>query len=468
LAGGMVVAVTTFVCFRLGLQLLTPALLYLIIIVLLSLRSGFLSAAIVSFIAVGCLTYFFAPPLFSFRVSDPINLVAMAAFLTTAGVITHLVSRVRKLMQEKLQQSEAYLSEAQQLSHTGSFGWNASTGEIVWSAETFRIFDYSPTAKPGVELVLQRVHPEDIGLVRQTIERASQDGKDFAVEHRLLMPGGAVKHVHIVAHGSSHEPRKIEFVGAVMDITERKRTDDALRRTQMNLARAARLTMVGELTATIAHEVNQPLAAVVTNANACLRWLEHEPPNLEEARDAVRRIARDGHRGSEVIARIRGLLKKEHPARSRLDVNNVVQETLALARVDLQGATLETDLARGLPEVTADRIQLQQVLLNLMLNALDAMKPVSDRPRTIRIATSNQGGGMVLVAVCDSGAGLNSKQQERLFEPFHTTKPDGLGLGLSICHTIIEGHGGRLWAESNDGPGATFQFTLPAESGGTS
>lgn len=467
MAGITVVALTTLVCFRLGLPLPTPALLYLIIIVLLSLRSSFLSATVVSFIAVGCLTYFFAPPVFSFRVSDPINLVAVVTFLTAAGVITHLVAKVRKLMQEQLQQSEAYLSEAQQLSHTGSFGWKVSTGEIIWSAETFRIFEHSPTAKPSVELVLQRVHPDDFVLVKQTIERAAQDGRDFDVEHRLLMPGGSMKYVHVVAHAETHKSGKTEFVGAVMDITERKRAEEALRKMQMNLAHATRLTMVGELTASIAHEVNQPLAAVVTNANACLRWLDREPPNLDEAREAVRRITRDGNRGSEVIARIRGLLKKEQPSKARLDVNCIVRETIALARMDLQGATVETDLASGLPDVKADRVQLQQVLLNLTINAIDAMKPVTDRPRIIRIQTRSQEGRVVLVAIQDSGVGLNSEQKEQLFETFYTTKPDGLGLGLSICRSIVEEYGGRLWAESNNGPGATFQFTLPTETRGT-
>jgi signal transduction histidine kinase len=432
---------------------------------MVSLQGSFVSSAVVSFMAVGCLTYYFTPPIFSFRVGSPTDLVAVVAFLTTSAIITRLVSRVRQLMDEKLRRSEAYLAEAQQISHTGSFGWKVSTGETTWSEETFRIFQYDPTMKPTVGLVLQRVYPDDISLVKELIERASDDGKDWELEHRLLMPNGAVKHVYIVARAGKDQAGKLEFVGAVMDVTERKRAEEALRKAQANLAHVARLTTVGELTASIAHEVNQPLAAVVTNANACLRWLDHEPPNFDEVRDAIRRIVRDGNRGGDVIARIRGLLKKEQPPRALLDVNEVVQESIALARANLQGTALRTELADQLPQVTADRVQLQQVLLNLTMNAVDAMKPVTDRPHVLRIQTKYRERA-VLVAVQDSGVGLNPKGMEKLFETFYTTKPGGLGMGLSICRSIIEGHGGRLWAESNEGTGATFQFTLPIESGG--
>jgi C4-dicarboxylate-specific signal transduction histidine kinase len=282
------------------------------------------------------------------------------------------------------------------------------------------------------------------------------------------MPDGTVKFVHVVAHATNDKPGKVEFVGALMDVTARSLADEALRRAQMKLSQATRLMTMGELTASIAHEVNQPLAAVVANANAGLRWLDRETPDLTEVRDALRRIVRDGTRGSEVISRIRGLLKKEQAVRSRLNTNDIVRETLALVRVDLQGTKLETDLAGDLPEITGDRIQLQQVLLNLTVNAIDAMKPVKDRPRVLRIQTRREDGHTVLVAVQDSGVGLTPEQKEQLFEIFYTTKAEGLGMGLSICRSIIEGHGGRLWVESNGGPGATFKFTIPTENGATS
>jgi C4-dicarboxylate-specific signal transduction histidine kinase len=282
----------------------------------------------------------------------------------------------------------------------------------------------------------------------------------------LLLPEGVVKYLDVVAHAERDDSGSLEFVGAVMDITGRKRAEESLHNAQANLARIARLTTMGELTASIAHEVNQPLAAVVTNANACLRWLDRETPDLDEARDAIRRIIRDGHRGSEVIARIRALLKKEATPKEPLDINELVRETIALTRVYLQGASLQTDLARERTAVRADRVQLQQVLLNLMVNAMEAMKTVTDRPRILSIQTAEHEGNGVRVAIQDSGTGLDPMKREQLFEAFYTTKPQGMGMGLAISRSIIEGHGGRLWAEPNDGPGATFAFTLPKATGG--
>jgi len=250
---------------------------------------------------------------------------------------------------------------------------------------------------------------------------------------------------------------------------ERARTEEALERTQAELARVARATTVGELTASIAHEVNQPLAGVVTNANACLRWLAGPSPDLGEARDALRRIVRDGNRASDVIGRIRALLKKGETARMRLDINQVIQEIIKLARGEMlqRKVTLQTELAPGLPLIEADRVQLQQVLLNLINNALDALSAVNDRPRLLRIRTDKPDSRAVRVAVQDTGVGVDPQQAERLFEAFFTTKPNGLGMGLSISRSIVESHGGRLWATPNDGQGVTFQFTLPLEEGST-
>ncbi len=467
LAGMLALGLITFCCFHFHLAVPTPTFLYLIVIVLLSLRGSFLASAVVSFAAVGCLDYFFVRPIFSLRVGEPSDLVAVLAFLMTSAVITRLVSRVRKLMQEKLQRSETYLAEAQQLSHTGSFGWKVATGEIIWSAESFRIFQLDPKRKPTLELIFARIHPDDLALVKQAIEAAAMEARDFHFEHRLLLPDGAVKHLEVVAHAEKDDAGTFEYVGAVMDVTARKRAEDSLHSAQANLARIARLTTMGELTASIAHEVNQPLAAVVTNANAGLRWLDRETPDLGEVREAIRRIIRDGNRGSEVIARIRALLKKKPTPRERLDINEVVQETIALTRVYLQGASLQTELARARTAVLGDRVQLQQVMLNLMVNAMDAMKEVTDRPRRLFIQTEVQEDNCMLVAIQDTGTGLEPAQMEQLFEAFYTTKPQGMGMGLAISRSIIEGHGGRLWAEPNHGPGTTFKFTLPAVEGST-
>jgi PAS domain S-box-containing protein len=465
LAGTAVIALVAILCFKLRLSFPTPTFLCLIVIVAISLRGSFLSSTIVSLVAVGFLDYYFIPPLFSLSIGEPADIVTLLAFLTTSTTITRLVSRVRQLMEDRLRMSEAYLSEAQQLSHTGSFGWTSNTGTITWSDETFRIFGYDPGTTPTIEAILKRVHPEDVPQVKQVIERAAVEGKDWQLEHRLLMPSGDVKYVSIVARVRSDQSGRCEFVGAIMDVTERKRAEESLRKSQAHLAHVTRLTTVGELTASIAHEVNQPLAAVVTNANACMRWLSREPPDYHEVREAIRRIIRDGTRGGEVIARIRGLLKKEQAPRGLLDINDVVRETIALARVNLQGAALRIELARDIPQVKADRVLLQQVLLNLAVNAMDAMRTVTDRPHTLCIQTEYQRRA-VQVAVQDSGIGLPPKQVENLFEAFYTTKPQGLGMGLSICRSIIESHGGRLWAESKEGSGTIFKFTLPIESVG--
>jgi C4-dicarboxylate-specific signal transduction histidine kinase len=278
------------------------------------------------------------------------------------------------------------------------------------------------------------------------------------------MPDGAVKYVHVVAHAVRDESGKLEFVGAVMDVTERKRAEEALRNTQADLARFARVTTLGELTASIAHEINQPLAAIVTNGNASLRWLAGQPPNLEEARQALVRTINEGHRAGEIITRIRALASKAPPQKSWLDINETILEVLALTRSQVQKhrIALETQLATDLPLILGDRIQLQQVLLNLILNAVEAMAGASESPRQLLVSASRDGTKGVLVAVRDSGPGLEVESLEQLFETFYTTKAEGMGMGLSISRSIIEAHGGRLWATPNEGQGATFKFTLQA------
>jgi C4-dicarboxylate-specific signal transduction histidine kinase len=241
---------------------------------------------------------------------------------------------------------------------------------------------------------------------------------------------------------------------------------EALDKARSELAHVSRVASLGALTASIAHEVNQPLGAVVANANACLRWLDRQPPKLEEAKESVRQIVLDGARGSEVITGIRSLLRREQPRCIRLNVNEIVEEIIVLLRSELREVTTHTLLAENLPLVVADHVQVQQVLLNLITNSIEAMKTVLDRPRVLRIETQRHNGDTVIVTVRDSGVGLNESQKQNLFEPFYTTKPQGLGMGLSICRTIIERYGGRLWAEANEGPGATFNFSLPNEEGG--
>jgi C4-dicarboxylate-specific signal transduction histidine kinase len=466
LVGSVAIALLTFVCFRLRLNLATTAFLYLIIIVLVSLQGSFLLSAVFSLIAAGCLSYYFAPPIFSFRDADPLDSVAIAAFFVTSAVITHLVSRVRKLMQEKLQQSEAYLSQAQRLSHTGSFGWQVSTGEILWSDETFRIFEYDRTTKPTLELILQRVHPGDAPLVKRTIERALQDGKDFEHEYRLMMPDSTVKNVHVVAHASSDESAGIKFVGAVMDISAEERAGEALRRARGDLARASRVTTVGEVTASLAHEVNEPITAAVANANTCLRLLRRDPPDVEEARTAASRIVKDATRAAEIISRIRLLFKKGSPQRELVDVNEVIREMIVLLWTEATqyNILVRTELAADPAWVIGDRLQLQQLLMNLMMNAIDATKDM-DGARELIIKSQRAANEQLMVSVSDTGVGLPPQQADQIFNAFFTTKPHGAGMGLSISRSIVESHGGRLWAAENDNSprGASFCFTLPSK-----
>ena len=657
--------------------------------------------------------------------------------------------------------SEAYLAEGQRLSHAGSFGWKPSTGEIIWSEETFRIFQYDRTTKPTVELVLHRIHPEDAALAKQIVERASLDGKDFDLERRLLMPDGSVKHVHIVGHAERDASGELEFVGAVMDtteshraeealrrsesylaegqrlthtgswawqiagrvalhlseewyrvygfdpekgppareeraqrvhpedrakwqgavdraiaetsgfemefrillpdgtvkyihtaghpvlnasgdlvefvgsstdITERKRAEvllagenrllemiamgdsralildalcrlveelasgslssillvdpsanrlrhgaapslpgpyteavdglvigpcagscgtaayraepvivsdidtdplwvdyrdlalahglracwstpmlssagkvlgtfaiyyreprsptaldhsvirqivhlasiaverkqaeealEALRQAQADLARVSRMTTMGELTASLAHEVNQPIAAAVTNANTCLRWLTRDHPDLEEARAAAMRIIKDGTRAAEIIKRTRLLFKKSTPERELVDVNEAVREMIVLLHSEATRYSIlfRTDLAADLPQVMGDRVQLQQVLMNLMMNGIEAMKDM-DGARELAIESKRGENEHILVSVSDTGVGLPPQQADQIFNAFFTTKVQGTGMGLSISRTIVESHGGRLWAADNSPRGASFCLTLPA------
>src|SRR6266403_400758 len=521
-----------------------------------------------------------------------VTFIVLGLAVLTAWVDRRFAAQTLELQEEKLQRSEAYLAEAQRLSHTGSFGWRVSTGEKLWSEETFRIFQYDRTTKPTEELVLQRVHPEDAARVKRTLERASQDGKDFDHEYRLMMPDGSIKYVHVVAHALRDESGSIEFVGAVtdatdtkrveealrrsesylaeaqrlthtgswawrvagggalhlseewyriygfepeegmsawekrlqrvhpedrakwqgavdraigeksdyevedrivlpsgtvkyvhtvghpvlnasgdlvqfvgssMDITEGKRAEESLRQAQADLARVNRVTTMGELTASLAHEVNQPIAAAVTNANSCLHWLADDVPNLDKARTAAMRIVKDGTRAAEIVSRIRLLFQKGTPQWQSVDVNEIIGEMAVLLRGEAMrySISLRTELAADLPQVIGDRVQLQQVLMNLIMNSIDAMKDV-DGARELVIKSQRAENEQLQVCVSDTGVGLPPEQADQIFNAFFTTKPHGTGMGLRISRSIVETHGGRLWAADNFPRGASFYLALPA------
>jgi PAS domain S-box-containing protein len=367
----------------------------------------------------------------------------------------------------ELRRSEALLAGAQQLSQTGSFGWKVSKDELVWSEETFRIFGYDRTTKPNVKLALQRVHPDDLALVEQAVERAAKDGEDYEHEYRLLMPDGAVKYVQVAARRVTRESSGVEFVGAVMDVTARKHAEEALRKAQAELAHVARVMTMGEFAASIAHEISQPLGAIVANADAGQRWLAGSTPNLDQARESVGLIMSDANRAADIIKRIRTLIKKADTEKIPLNINDAIREVIALAEGEARRnvVVLRTELAEDLPPVVGDRVQLQQVILNLAMNGIEAMSSVADRPRHLLVCSRRYEPDHLLVALQDVGVGIESESLKKIFDAFYTTKPQGIGMGLAIARSIIENHGGRLWAARNDGPGMTFQFALPAQRG---
>src|ERR1035437_4577866 len=369
----------------------------------------------------------------------------------------------RKRADAGLKRSEAFLAEGQHLSRTGSFSWHLATDEITWSEELYRIFEFDPGVPVTLELVGTRCHPDDIPLVDDMIDPARGAGSDFEFEHRLQMPDHSVKYLHMVAHGTRDQDGQLEYTGAVQDVTQRRSSEEALGKARSELAHVARVTSLGVLTASIAHEVNQPLSGIITNAGTCLRMLSADPPNVEGARETARRTIRDGNRASDVITRLRTLYSKKDLSPEAMDLNEATREVASLSLSELQSkrVILRHELADDLSPVIGDRIQLQQVILNLLRNAADAMSGVEDRPRELLIKTECDEGDRVRLSVKDAGVGFTPQAADKLFEAFFTTKSDGMGIGLSISRSIIEAHRGRLWATANDGPGATFAFSIP-------
>jgi PAS domain S-box-containing protein len=376
----------------------------------------------------------------------------------------------RKLAEEELRRSEAFLAEAQHLSSTGSFSWRVETEEITWSEQAYHIFGFDPAGPITLELIRSRVHPDDIPLFDETIQRTRATGGDFEFEHRLLLPDQSVKYLRVIAHGPRDQNGTSEYIGAVQDVTDRRLSEEALGKLRSELAHVSRAVTLGALTASIAHEVNQPLSGIITNASTCLRMLAADPPNVDGARETARRTIRDGHRASDVITRLRALFSRKEAATEMVDLNEATREVIALSQSELRKGRVivREELADDIPPVTGDRVQLQQVMLNLLLNAADAMSGVEDRPRQLVIKSMRDEGECVLWSVQDAGVGLNAQDLERIFDAFYTTKSSGMGIGLSVSRFIVESHHGRLWATPNDGPGATFSFSLPHASGAVS
>jgi PAS domain S-box-containing protein len=389
------------------------------------------------------------------------------------GVAFVLDLTERKRAEQALVRSEAYLTETQKLNHTGSWAWDARSQKVLYcSEEMFRIYGLDPQQDlPTRKNFRQRVHPEDRNRVDERFARVVNEKVDSFDEYRVVLPDGTVKHVnssgHPVLDGNGEF---IEFIGTATDVTDRKRAEQALRESeqryreaQLELAHANRVATMGQLTASITHEVNQPITAAVTYALAARRWLSAEPPNFHEADDALSLIVKEGNRAGEVVGRIHALIKKAPVRKDAVAINDAILEVIALTRTEAanNSVSVRTQLAEGLPRVQGDRVQLQQVLLNLIINAIEAMRDVGEEERELLISSRNEPDG-VSVEVRDSGSGFAPATLDRVFEAFYTTKPGGLGLGLSICRSIIEAHNGRLWASPNVPRGAIFGFIAPA------
>ena len=378
----------------------------------------------------------------------------------------------RWVAEQKQRMSETLLAEAQKLSHTGSYILDGPFGKSIWTDEMFRIFEFDPNETPSVDKALQRIHPDDRVRMRQFAGAGPDDrplddnGLQPPVEYRLLMPDGRIKFVVSLRGPAGPEFSGVgTIIGATMDITDRKNAEEALLRARADLAHASRVNTMGELTATLAHEVNQPISAAITNANACLRFLSGESPDLEEARDAVRAIVSAGTRAAEIVSRTREFFKKGVPQKALVDVDELVRSTVVLLESEARrhSVSIRLWLAAGFPTVMGDPVQLQQVIMNLIINSIDAMKDVEGvRELAIRSRITDE--GQIVVSISDTGLGLPPQGPDQIFDTFFTTKADGTGMGLSISRSIVEAHGGRIWAGPNPPRGTILEFELPVAS----
>jgi PAS domain S-box-containing protein len=376
----------------------------------------------------------------------------------------------RQAVEDKLRRSETYLAEGQRLSHTGSWAWNVASNQIIHSShEHCALFGFDPEAGPGsLQTFSQRVHPDDLHRVMEVWERAIREGADYELDFRVVLPEGIVKHIHTEAHPVFNPSGDlIEFIGTSIDVTERKRAEEErekLRHAEADLAHVSRVTTMGELSASLAHEIKQPIAAAITDANTCLRWLARDEPDLEEARAAAMRVVKDATRASEIVSHVRLLFKKGVSERELVDVNEVIREMIVLLRNEITrySIAVRTELAQDLPQIVGDRVQLQQVMMNLIMNSIDAMRE-AEGTRELAIKSQPAENGRLMVSVSDTGLGLPPHQADQIFNAFFTTKVHGTGMGLPISRSIVESHEGRLWAACNSPRGAIFCFTLPTK-----
>ncbi|WP_343729293.1 ATP-binding protein [Duganella sp.] len=396
-------------------------------------------------------------------------LVGLLAISVTSVLVLRAQAATNELLarEDALRRSEAFLAGTQRISKTGSFSFKSPGGEMYWSDEAARIYGYPLDVKPTMERVLAHTSPEDRHVVQAAIDQSLRCEGPIELRHRLLLPDGELKYVHVLSHPRHNKDGECEYLGALTDVTAAVLAEQALHRSQVQLAHATRVTMLGELAASIAHEVNQPLAAISTNGEACLRWLNRPQPELDEARATVTSILEASARATGVIKRIRALARRSDPQYAPLDLKSVAEESVDLVRRELNNhhVALMLGLTPDLPLVYGDRVQLQQVFINLLMNAIQAMAACQPGQAVLTVQTQRNADGALQVSVSDSGPGIPPADVPRLFEAFYSTKEDGMGMGLPICRSIIENHGGRIWAKpaAPDIPlaGATIIFTLP-------
>jgi PAS domain S-box-containing protein len=375
----------------------------------------------------------------------------------------------RKRAEDALRRGEAWLAQAQRLNHTGTWIMDGATRKFLyWSDESYRIWGLDPLrGVPSREDMWGRIHPDERESLWEEVQRAMRERRDFFQEFRILLPNGTVKYLEANTHHEfSPLGELVEVICTNVDVTERKRAQDERERLlqlESDLAHTNRLSVMGELAASLSHEVLHPIATARNNARAGIRFLESNPPNLNEVKEALECVVRDADRAKDIVGRVRNQIKRAPPRKELFGLNEAISEVIVMVRsaIAKSGISVSTRLVDGMAPVQGDRVQLQQVLVNLILNAVEAMSSVEDGTRELSIRTEQCAGG-ILVAVHDTGPGVDPINLNRVFEPFYTTKTSGIGMGLAICHTIIHGHGGRLWMRANEPRGAVFQFILPA------
>lgn len=426
-------------------------------------RSGAGPGLLAAILAIASIRFFFLQPLHSL---DPFTLpdenVRRLLLYTESILLLWLLGSALRRGQSRLERSEAFLADAQALSRTGSISFVVPDADVFWSAEAYRLFGFGKEVSPSVRLMLDRIHPGDASTARGRFYGLTEPVERIELEHRIVMPDASVKHLNVLGKAEREKDGRLRISAAIMDITEARRTAGLLRKSQAELAHVTRLTTMGELVASIAHEINQPLGAVKLNAQTGLRWLDREPPELERVEMSLRRIVDNAARAEGLISRIRGMAKKEEAAVAPVDLNRLVGDVVELLRGEAheRGVACLVDLAPDLGEVQGDSIQLQQILVNFLMNGFDAMAATPKEEREIAIRSRNGENGVIL-EVRDAGPGIQRGSEGRLFDAFFTTKTHGMGMGLSICRSIAEAHSGRIEAFNNEDRGATFRLTLP-------